>query len=230
MTKKHFIDDEKGESRYDLIKDGDSLVSACYKSSGTPIQTYDDGFGNIYIFGNSMGIYGIVRAQTWEDAYSICEDEFFPEADETIEEIVKEYGFKREHHKVIRSAVSIPVDERPDGLGAQRPRSRGHLPQQRSRDRPRKVRHDWRSALREIPAAAEGQAHLRPANHSLVYFGGSQSSMRLPSGSMIQPNLPYADSSIFGSTRTPSFFNAASVRRRLATRKLNMKGFRLGLK
>jgi hypothetical protein len=77
-------------TNYDLIKDGDSLVSACYKSSGTPIQTYDDGFGNIYISRNSIGIYGIVRAQTWEDAYSICEDEFFPEADETIEEIVKE--------------------------------------------------------------------------------------------------------------------------------------------
>lgn len=25
---------------------------------------------------------GIVRAQTWEDAYSICEDEFFPAGDE----------------------------------------------------------------------------------------------------------------------------------------------------
>lgn len=29
-----------------------------------------------------MGISGIVRAQTWEDAYSICEDDFFPAADE----------------------------------------------------------------------------------------------------------------------------------------------------
>jgi len=34
-----------------------------------------------------MGISGIVRAQTWEDAYSICEDEFFPDADdEALEE------------------------------------------------------------------------------------------------------------------------------------------------
>jgi len=47
---------------------------------------------------------------------------------------------------------------------------------------------------------------------------------------MIQPNLPYADSSVFGSTRTPCFFNAVSVRLRLVTRKLNMKGFLLGLK
>jgi hypothetical protein len=49
-----------------------------------------------------MGISGIVRAQTWEDAYSICEDEFFPEADETIEEIETEYGFISETIKIIR--------------------------------------------------------------------------------------------------------------------------------
>lgn len=48
-----------------------------------------------------MGISGIVRAQTWEDAYSICEDEFFPEASETIEEIRKEYNFKRESVKIV---------------------------------------------------------------------------------------------------------------------------------
>jgi hypothetical protein len=29
-----------------------------------------------------MGITGIVRAQTWHEAYSICEDEFFPAADQ----------------------------------------------------------------------------------------------------------------------------------------------------
>ena len=39
-----------------------------------------------------MGISGIVRAQTWEDAYEICEDEFFPAATETHEEWIAEYG------------------------------------------------------------------------------------------------------------------------------------------
>lgn len=63
-----------------------------------------------------------------------------------------------------------------------------------------------------------------------LYFGGSHSSMRLPSGSMIQPNLPYSEISVFGSTHTPSFFNSASTRFRWVTRKLNMKGFRLGRK
>ena len=87
-----------------LITDNQSLVSAKY-SSGYAIQTYDDGYGPLWISRNPIGINGIVRARTWEDAYSICEDEFFPEADETIEEIIKEYGFKREHVKIIHPAV-----------------------------------------------------------------------------------------------------------------------------
>ena len=91
-----------------LITDDQRLVSARCKFSEYAIQTYDDGFGPLWISRNSIGINGIVRAKTWEDAYSICEDEFFPEADETIEEIIKEYGFKREHRKVVKdSSVTV---------------------------------------------------------------------------------------------------------------------------
>jgi hypothetical protein len=93
-----------------LISDGQSLDSAAYKS-GYAIQTYDDGFGPLWISRNSIGIDGIVRARTWSDAYEICEDEFFPEASETIEEIVKEYGFTREHVKVVKdSSVLVSTD------------------------------------------------------------------------------------------------------------------------
>jgi hypothetical protein len=93
----------------DLIKDGESLVSA--KRGAYEIQTYDDGFGPLWIHRNSIGISGIVRAQTWGDAYSICEDEFFPEADETLEEIVKEYGFKVEDRKVVAdSSVTTAIE------------------------------------------------------------------------------------------------------------------------
>jgi hypothetical protein len=77
-------------------------MKAFYTSSGTEIPTYDDGFGQLYIHRHSIGVSGIVRAQTWSDAYGIAEDEFFPEADETIDEIRATYGFKREHLKVIR--------------------------------------------------------------------------------------------------------------------------------
>lgn len=73
---------------------------------GHSIPVYDDGFGSLFIHRDSMGISGIVRAQTWEDAYSICEDEFFPEASETIDELRAEYGFKREHVKIVRDPIT----------------------------------------------------------------------------------------------------------------------------
>lgn len=94
----------------ELIKDGESFTGAKY-GSGYEIQTYDDGFGPLWISRNSIGINGIVRAQSWEDAYSICEDEFFPEADETIKELVKEYGFKREHKGVVKDSSVLTAGE-----------------------------------------------------------------------------------------------------------------------
>lgn len=92
-----------------LINDTQRLVGAKSRF-GHKIATYDDGYGPLWIHRDSMGISGIVRAQTWEDAYSICEDEFFPEASETIEEIVKEYGFRREHVKIIHPLKDGMID------------------------------------------------------------------------------------------------------------------------
>jgi hypothetical protein len=82
------------------INDQQTLKSAASEFGGS-IPVYDDGFGPLFIHRDSLGISGIVRAQTWEDAYSICEDEFFPEASETVEELQKEYGFRREHVRVL---------------------------------------------------------------------------------------------------------------------------------
>lgn len=72
--------------KIDLISDGQSLIGATNRF-GLAIEVYDDGFGPLWIHRHSIGISGIVRAQTWEDAYSICEDEFFPEASETLAEL-----------------------------------------------------------------------------------------------------------------------------------------------
>lgn len=84
-----------------LITDDQTLKSAKGRFGHT-IPIYDDGYGPLFIHRDSMGISGIVRAQTWEDAYSICEDEFFPEATETVEELRKEYNFKRHHAKMVQ--------------------------------------------------------------------------------------------------------------------------------
>ena len=68
-----------------IITDEQTLNGATSRF-GHAIPVYDDGFGPIFIHRNSMGISGIVRAQTWEDAYSICEDEFFPAGDDEASE------------------------------------------------------------------------------------------------------------------------------------------------
>jgi len=68
-----------------LINDEQSLQGAV-NQWGHKIPTYDDGYGPLWIHRDSMGITGIVRATTLEDAYAICEDEFFPDADEEAQE------------------------------------------------------------------------------------------------------------------------------------------------
>lgn len=74
------------------LADNQSLKSAATRY-GNPIKTYDDGFGPLWVIQNSMGIAGIVRAQSWEDAWSIAEDEIFPRAsEEDIASFEEEYG------------------------------------------------------------------------------------------------------------------------------------------
>ena len=74
-----------------LINDELEFVGAT--RNGHPIKTYDDTWGELYISRDSMGINGIVRAASWEDAYSICEDEFFREVTaEEMAEFEKEYS------------------------------------------------------------------------------------------------------------------------------------------
>tara|TARA_R110002020_G_scaffold193923_3_gene394526 strand:- start:2807 stop:3610 length:804 start_codon:yes stop_codon:yes gene_type:complete len=80
--------------------DGASLLGAVLKSypesEGSKIPIYDEGSGDLYISRDSMGINGIVRADSWEDAYGICEDEFFPPADESWEEMAKTFDCEGE--------------------------------------------------------------------------------------------------------------------------------------
>jgi hypothetical protein len=83
-----------------MINDTQTLKKVSRHGFEVPI--YDDGLGPLFVLRNSTGIAGIVRARTWEDAYSICEDEFFPEADETIDDFRREYGFRRERKQVVR--------------------------------------------------------------------------------------------------------------------------------
>ena len=74
-----------------MITDTQTLIGAESRFVHS-IPVYDDMFGKLYISRDSLGVNGIIRAQSWEIAYEICEDEFFPEADETVEDMEKEFG------------------------------------------------------------------------------------------------------------------------------------------
>lgn len=85
------------------ITDDQTLIAA-FTRFDNPIPVYDDGFGPLFIHRDSMGISGIVRAQSWADAYGICEDEFFPAADDEAREEMKriesmEDGEEKEHEQ-----------------------------------------------------------------------------------------------------------------------------------
>ena len=83
---------------------------------GHTIPTYDDGWGGLYIVRDSMGIVGIVRAVSWEAAYEIAEDEFFPSAGE--EAFEKDFDDMTDHE---RECWHEAYGHRPSGAGGPTP-------------------------------------------------------------------------------------------------------------
>ena len=78
-----------------MINDTQSLVGArqsrAWDEYGTPIMIYDDGFGPLWIYREAGGLQGIVRAQSWESAYEICQDEIMTRVPQ--DEVIEAYGF-----------------------------------------------------------------------------------------------------------------------------------------
>lgn len=58
-----------------------------------PVDIWDDGLGPLWVMRDSIGIVGIIRAQTWEDAFSCAVDELLPDGEMPPEE------FEDEHEK-----------------------------------------------------------------------------------------------------------------------------------
>ena len=75
MTDKLLIDQH--------ILDDDSLSSATYGQFDTRhnLRVWDDGFGPLWVYYETHGPVGIVRAKTWEDAYQCVVDEIMDDAD-----------------------------------------------------------------------------------------------------------------------------------------------------
>ncbi len=55
----------------------------CYGAPSVPLRTWDDGFGPLWVYVDSLGPVGVVRARTWEDAYACVVDEIMDDADPT---------------------------------------------------------------------------------------------------------------------------------------------------
>ena len=78
-----------------MINDEQTLIGARqmhpWNEYGTPITIYDDGFGPLWLYREAGGLQGIVRAQSWESAYEICQDEIMTRVPQN--EVIEAYGF-----------------------------------------------------------------------------------------------------------------------------------------
>lgn len=69
----------------------DDLSLAFKTRFGSDIKYHDDGFGPLWIFRDTGGVRGIVRAQKWEDAYSCINDEILNPI--AADDLPDAYGF-----------------------------------------------------------------------------------------------------------------------------------------
>jgi len=71
----------RGTIRPSKLTDDLRIVTAFVGRGQYPLYFYDDGFGPLWVYRESLGVRGIIRARTWEDAYGIAEDEIMDDAD-----------------------------------------------------------------------------------------------------------------------------------------------------
>lgn len=60
-------------------------------ASGYAIKYYDDGDGGLWVYRDTSGVVGIVRAKTWEDAYECVLDEILNPIPQ--DEVYQAYGY-----------------------------------------------------------------------------------------------------------------------------------------
>lgn len=93
------------------LRGGANLLSATLGDSKIPIRIWDDGCEPLWAYwvacGNFMFIRGIVSADTWEDAYSVCMDEIMDDPDSDMME---------EWNRECRDADEVGFPELPEGV------------------------------------------------------------------------------------------------------------------
>jgi len=69
----------------------DMILHGATSKFGTPLLTYDDGFGPLYVYRDAGGTTAVIRALSWEDALQIVDDEIFNPI--SIDELHDAYGY-----------------------------------------------------------------------------------------------------------------------------------------
>lgn len=97
-----------------VMNDQGYLIGA--KRFDTPLKVYDDVFGGLWMYSGAYGIIGIIRAEHFEDAYSIVLDEFLTPIQS--DEIVNAYGLHiSQHVRANKPNVWVLLDPDNNELG-----------------------------------------------------------------------------------------------------------------
>lgn len=83
-----------------MINDDQTLVGAYTTDvlgERHPLKVYDDSWGPLWVYGEVYGPMGVIRAQSFESAYEICQDEIMSRVSE--EDLLDAYGLYVLEHK-----------------------------------------------------------------------------------------------------------------------------------
>lgn len=72
------------EIQLEQLTDDHRVVEVCVR--GTPTRLWDSGFGDLWVYRETLGVLGVVRAKEYEDAWSCVVDEIMDDA--TWDEVV----------------------------------------------------------------------------------------------------------------------------------------------
>lgn len=78
-TRTGLLDFQIMQVRPSQVQDGDTFVVV--DRWGHKEDSWDDGYGPLWVYRETLGVVGVVRAKTWDDAYSCAEDELMDDAD-----------------------------------------------------------------------------------------------------------------------------------------------------
>jgi hypothetical protein len=76
--------------------DDNQTIISVENANGFSVKFYDEGYGPLFLWHSQLGNFsflaGVIRAPKLHEAYDILCDQFLPECDMSMDEIIDEYG------------------------------------------------------------------------------------------------------------------------------------------